>query len=106
MAGNKAKLIVAKALSPKQFKNIDTIRIDDSRIKRESELVKKVRDRFGTGKYNLMIVKKGQRGYRQVWFGEIEQDSFRRERGKLTQYIDGIEPEHKNPRDQWTKINA
>lgn len=53
-----------------------------------------------------MLVKKGQRGYRQVWFGEIEQDSFRREKGKLTQYIEGIDSDHKNPRDQWTKIKA
>ena len=102
-----AKIIVNKRLDKEanQFYNIETIKIDLESMTEESDLVRKIKNRFGAGKYNLMLVKKGLKGFRQVWYGEIAEDSYRREKGKIVQYMDNIEKENRAPRQQWTNLD-
>lgn len=101
-----ATLIVQERLDKKaeQFYNIGTPRIDLDKIVTEVDLVNFVKDKYGPGKYNLMIAKSGQKGFRQVWYGTITEDSYKREKGKLVQYMDNINKAVKAPRDQWIEI--
>ena len=101
-----ATLIVQERLDKKanQFYNIGTPRIDLDQIVTEADLVKFVKNKFGSGRYNLMIAKDGQKGFRQVWYGTITEDSYKREKGKLVQYMDNISKSVKAPRDQWIEI--
>lgn len=106
MTDRKAHLIVNKELKKDQYHNIETKRIDLNTIQCEEDLVEKVLERYGTGKYNLMLVREGVKGWRQVWKGEIQKEWYRREKGKLVQYLPEINSEGKAPRNQQTPISV
>lgn len=101
-----ANLIINKELdkTAKQFYNLETLKISLEKINSEAELVKKVRDRYSTGKYNLMLTKEGQKGFRQVWYGQIKEGSYCRERSDPSDQIHGISKESVEPKEQWADI--
>lgn len=101
-----AHLIVNKELdkAAKQFYNLETLKINLEKIDSEAKLVKKVRDRYSTGKYNLMLTKDGQKGFRQVWYGQIKEESYCRERSNPADQMPSINDEDVVSEDQWTDI--
>lgn len=84
-----AKLLVQKEIKNRSYRTIATHQLKDS-IRSEKDLVKFLKDNHGTGRFSVLFVKKGLKGFRLLWKGTIKERLFRRVKGELGRYIPGM----------------